>query len=66
VLLTVRPDQANALEVRLGEHGLIRVGTIDAPANGRGYLRITQGGQTLVDVGALDLCRAFQEESHGS
>jgi len=66
ILLTVRPDQVNALEIRLGEHGLVRIGTIDPPANGRGYLRITQGGQALVNVGAAELGAAFQEESHAS
>jgi phosphoribosylformylglycinamidine synthase subunit PurSL len=66
ILLTVRPDQTNTLEAMLGAHGLARIGAIESPVNGRGHLRMTQGGQTLVNVGAADLGRAFQEESHGS
>ncbi|MBK9261307.1 MAG: phosphoribosylformylglycinamidine synthase [Polyangiaceae bacterium] len=66
ILLTARPDQSAALEERLGKHGLVRVGMIEASNDGRGYLRITQGGRPVVDVGAAVLRNAFQEESHGS
>ena len=65
ILLTSRPDQSAALEQRLGKHGLLRVGTIESPRDGCGYLRIMHGGQAVVDVGAAALCNAFQEESHG-
>jgi phosphoribosylformylglycinamidine synthase len=65
ILLTVRPEKTIALETCLGAFGLIRVGKIDAPKDGRGYLRMTQDDQTLVNIGAAMLSNAFQEESHG-
>lgn len=64
ILLTVRPEQAHALEAILGAHGLVRLGTITPPKNGRGYLRIERSGQTVVQLGAADLQGAFQEAGH--
>jgi phosphoribosylformylglycinamidine synthase len=65
IVLTVRPDDTKEIEIRLGAHGLVRVGVIESARNGGGYLQITNGGQTIVDIGTADVCRAFQEESHG-
>ncbi|MDI1443071.1 AIR synthase-related protein [Polyangium sp. 6x1] len=64
ILLTTRSEDASALEARLGPHGLVRLGSVEPGASGRGYLRIRQGGQTLAELGSDALRRAFQEESH--
>lgn len=66
ILLTVRPDQTNALEALLGAQGLRRCGQIAQSRAGRGYLRITQAGRTLVDVDTTKLSSAFEEENHGN
>jgi len=66
ILMTVRPGDTEAVESSLGAHGLIRLGEIQAPRNGRGFLFLTgQHGETVVNVGAAELQRAFQEQSHG-
>ncbi|HRI71235.1 MAG TPA: AIR synthase-related protein [Polyangium sp.] len=66
ILLTVRPDETKEIEALLGEHGLVRVGAIEPARDDGGYLRITRGGQALVDLTTGELCGVFQEESHGN
>jgi phosphoribosylformylglycinamidine synthase II len=66
ILMTVRSDQTTRVEAILGAFGLQRVGKIEAPTDGRGFLRMTHNGQTLVNLGAAVLGKTFQEESHGS
>lgn len=65
ILLTVRPEDTNTIEASLAAHGLIRLGEIKAPRDGRGYLHLTVAQLTVVNLGAADLQRAFQEQSHG-
>jgi phosphoribosylformylglycinamidine synthase subunit PurSL len=65
ILFTIRPDDTNFVESQLRAFGLSRVGEIEPARKGRGYVRLTHYDETLMDLGAADIERVFQEESHG-
>jgi phosphoribosylformylglycinamidine synthase len=64
IVFTASPKDAAALESRLASHGLVLIGAIEPPREGRGFLRLREGERLCADLGTSELRRAFQEENH--